>query len=429
MPNIDQHSTQASNSLATYLQDLQRFGIAPGLQRIQALLDATGNPQKEYPVALVGGTNGKGSTCEFLARLLQADGKKVGLYTSPHLYTWNERIRVLDGETEPPERQLCPGAIADPELDRLFQDALPYIKSVATTKLGQPTEFEVVTFLALWHFARQKCDVAVVEVGLGGKWDATNATEPMVSVITHVALDHCDRLGNTLEEIAGDKVHIVRPRRALVTAETKPEVLQVFEEHCRKIECEITKVEMTVHADFQEINLQTAQTAHTALCESLNWPQNSNLKTQHSKLFVPGRFETIHKNPRVIIDGANNPDGAGILATQLQNTLAASSEARLILVLGILLDKDYVAMTEVLAPLADVVIATQSHSPRAATAELVAAEARKFCDRVEVVTPVQGAVERALELATENDVICVTGSFYTISEIERDFGALATRLP
>jgi dihydrofolate synthase/folylpolyglutamate synthase len=411
---------QTATGLSTYLENLQRFGIQPGLERIHALLDRAGNPQLQYPIILVGGTNGKGSTCEFLARLLENDGKKVGLYTSPHLYMWNERIRVLgDGKWERGE-VLFPGAISHEELDTLFADALPHIQAVADSELGQPTEFEVLTFLGLWHFARQKVDAAVVEVGLGGKWDATNATEPTVSVITHVALDHCDRLGNTLQAIASDKVEIARSGRSLVTTETKPEVLAVFQEYCAKIGCRLIKTQNSEpQADFQQLNLQTAQTAYRVLCETLGWPFNSKLTIPTSKLAVTGRFETICQKPRVILDGANNPDGAQILASQLKNALVDSPNAKLILVLGILLDKDYAAMTEILAPLAQTVIATQSHSPRAAATALVAKEAKRYCSHVEESTTPQTALERALELAGENDIICVTGSFYTISEIQR----------
>ncbi len=414
---------QSITGLSTYLENLQRFGIQPGLERIHALLTRAGNPQQQYPIILVGGTNGKGSTCEFLAKLLEGEGKKVGLYTSPHLYMWNERIRILgDGSWEVGDGMtaLFPGAISDDELDALFTDALPLIQAVADSELGQPTEFEVLTFLGLWHFARQKVDAAVIEVGLGGKWDATNATEPTVSVITHVALDHCDRLGNTLEEIASDKVEIARAGRTLITSETKPEVLAVFEKHCTKIGCELVQTQNSQsQADFQQLNLQTAQTAYQALCTTLNWPFNSKLKIQNSKLTVPGRFETIRENPQVILDGANNPDGAQILATQLQNALADTPKAKLILILGILLDKDYTAMTEILAPLAQTVVATQSHSPRAAGSALVAEVAKQYCPHVEESPTPQTALERALQLASENDVICVTGSFYTISEIQR----------
>jgi dihydrofolate synthase/folylpolyglutamate synthase len=413
--------------LENYLESLQRFGIAPGLERIRALLKFAGDPQQKYPVVLVGGTNGKGSTCEFLAGMMAEDGKRVGLYTSPHLYSWNERIRVLQPPTasRQPPTELFPGAISDEELDALFDEALPHIQNVAASELGQPTEFEVLTFLGLWHFARRKVDVAVVEVGLGGKWDATNATEPIVSAITHVALDHCDRLGNTVEEIARDKVEIARAGRVLVTAETKPEVLRVFEEFCRKLECRIQNVKLESGADFQEINFATARWACEFLYQALAWPVDTSsfipthLSFNSFPFSVPARFETIRQNPYIILDGANNPDGASTLSASLEQALGKARGAKLILVLGILQDKDYAAMIEVLAPHARAVIATQSNSPRAARAELIAQEARKYCAHVETSTPVMAAVHRALEIAGKSDIICVTGSFYTVAEVER----------
>lgn len=407
--------------LEQYLQSLQRFGIKPGLERIRALLALAGDPQHQYPIVLVGGTNGKGSTCEFLARLLQQGGKTTGLYTSPHIYRWNERIRILKSIPHPSfpiPQSLFPGAITDCELNSLFEAALPHIEEIAASPHGQPTEFEVLTLLGLWHFARQEVDIAVVEVGLGGRWDATNATEPTVSVITHVALDHCDRLGNTLEEIAADKVEIARPGRPLVTAETKPNVLEVFRDHLRKVDGELRIAQAPKSPDFQEINHATAQLAQQTLYEALNWPQSQISKIEDERSVV-GRFEIIQQNPTLILDAANNPDGAQILARRLEHHLAASPPRHLTLVLGILADKDYAAMVEVLAPLAKTVIATQSHSPRAASARVVALEAEKYCEHVETITPVPAAVDRALELAGDDGVVCLTGSFYTISEWDR----------
>jgi dihydrofolate synthase/folylpolyglutamate synthase len=425
--------------LEKYLQELQRFGIRPGLERIRALLHRAGDPQAQYPIVLVGGTNGKGSTCEFLARLLAEDGKKTGLYTSPHLYRWNERIRILPsppnpaarrapgrraGEGEKGVRELFPGAISDSELDALFEEARPYIEAVARDEnLGQPTEFEVLTLLGLMYFAKQHVDIAVVEVGLGGKWDATNATEPAVSVITHVALDHCDRLGNTVEEIARDKIEIARPGRVLVTAETKPEVLRVFEERQQITNYDLRRTNFEAGLTFQDINFQTALLAQRVLYETLRWKivhRKSSLVNRQWQ--VPARLEPIHQNPLVLLDGANNPDGASTLAASLGNILRERPEAKLILVLGILADKDWAAMVGVLAPLARVVIATQSHSPRAARAAVIAEAAREYCAQVETSTPVPAAVRRALELAGANDVICVTGSFYTVAEVDRAVG-------
>ena len=176
-----------------YISSLQRFGIQPGLERIEALLQRMEQPHLKYPHILVGGTNGKGSTCEFLARLLATNEKQIGLFTSPHLYHWNERIRIVSSQQAAVSGQNFSDAISDDDLDALFYAAKPHLDAVAQ-ELGQPTEFETITALGLWHFARANVDAAVIEVGLGGRWDATNTSDPLVSVITHVALDHCDRL-------------------------------------------------------------------------------------------------------------------------------------------------------------------------------------------------------------------------------------------
>jgi dihydrofolate synthase/folylpolyglutamate synthase len=444
--------------LEKYLTHLQRFGIAPGLERVAGLLQRVGDPQHQYPIVLVGGTNGKGSTCEFLARTLAQDGLRAGLYSSPHLYRWNERIRVLEKQTSTEAfagaaLEAFAGAISDDVLDELFDAALPHLQAVAADPaLGQPTEFETLTFLGLWHFARTDVDVAIVEVGLGGRWDATNITQPHVSVITHVALDHCDRLGNTLEAIASDKVDIARRGRVLVTAETKPAVLEVLRHECNRrgarlwpfrapdwcndqlaMQDAVTTLQPsdgTAQSDesanatqapdeaaFQHINAATARLARAALRQ-----ERPELGLQASaraiEYSVPGRLEVLRERPIVIIDGANNPDGAAHLATDLKR-LRQTSDGRLLLVAGILADKDWRAMITTLAPLADVVIATQSQSPRAIQAALVAQEAATFCPQVKTVTPVQAAVQHALGLAGPHDIICVTGSFYTIAEVER----------
>lgn len=406
------------SQLENYLQNLQRFGIQPGLERIRALLESAGNPQFQYPIMLVGGTNGKGSTCEFAARILAQNGRKIGLYTSPHLYNWNERIRILPG------LGLFEGAITGEDLDAIFEDAKPHIEAVART-LGQPTEFEVVTFLGFWHFARQKVDAAVIEVGLGGKWDATNVCEPLVSVVTHVALDHMDRLGNTLEEIAADKVEIAREGQPFITAETKESVLAVFRAYRKQTRDKVTICRLRKFGDNP--NFQLAQAAVKAFSRSLRW-KITDWEIAEENLKVPGRGEFLA--PDVIIDGANNPEGAEFLSFFIQ--LEAKSlkypqpgiyginRENLILVLGILADKDFAQMTQILAPLAKIVIATQSNSPRAATASQIAAIARNHCQDVEEITPVAAAVARAKILARDGDTILVTGSFTTIAEVPRE---------
>ena len=409
------------SQLSEYLGALQRFGIRPGLERIEALLAAAGNPEKLYPHALIGGTNGKGSTCEFLARNLAGDfgapnqpgeKRRIGLYTSPHIYEWNERIRVLPGTGR------FEGTISDHDLDTLLRDALPLISEV-TQKLGQATEFEVITFLGLWHFARVGVDAAVIEVGLGGHWDATNVTDPAVSVVTHVALDHCDRLGNTVEEIAADKVHIARPGRPFLTAEKRPSVIRVFQNYCAQIGAVYTPVPVPrQNGDFQLINAATARAAERAFRAELGWEPGLAKASDGPPRPVPGRFEILERAPHLVIDGANNPDGAKRLAAAIIKEHAIPRE-RLILVLGILEDKDYEGMTKILAPLAKIVIATQSNSPRAASATTVAKVAARAGQdvEVEVVENVPAAVARARELAGPEDWILVTGSFTTIGEV------------
>ncbi len=379
--------------LAHYLHNLQRFGIQPGLERIVALLESVGNPHKSYPHILVGGTNGKGSTCEFAARLLAQDGRKIGLFTSPHLYEWNERIRILPGVG------LFEGAISDEELDTLFDDGLPHIKAVAAL-LGQPTEFEVLTFLGLWHFARAKVDAAVIEVGLGGKWDATNASDPLVSVVTHVALDHMDRLGDTLELIAADKVCIARPGRLFLTGELKPNVLQVFEKHCEQVGAQMKRIAAYPFSDFQVANRALAINIYLEAEKQLNWPHGDSVKVGHLVVpGVPGRMEKIFNSPNLYIDGANNVEGAESVAKCIQEQLYIAPK-NLVLVLGILSDKNWREMTEILAPLARTVICCQSDSPRALDADELGDFARNIHGNVEVVRDVKLAVARARELAS-----------------------------
>jgi dihydrofolate synthase/folylpolyglutamate synthase len=395
------------NKLSSYLANLQRFGIKPGLERIESLLKQVGEPQLQYPHLLVGGTNGKGSTCEFIARLLAHDNRRIGLYTSPHLYSWNERIRILPGDG------LFEGAISDDDLDELFEAALPYI-DVVTKELGQPTEFEVITFLGLWHFARQKVDAVVLEVGLGGRWDATNVTDPLISAVTHVALDHMDRLGNTLEEIAADKVCIARPNRPFLTLESKPNVLEVFENYCETIEAKFEPIKPIGVNDFNNTNFDFAQKISARFSDLLGWKLGEQ---PYFPLQIRGRYETIGSNPRVIIDGANNPEGAEVLIEQLKHD--ENLRGNIILVLGILADKDWAQMTKLLVENAKIVICTSSDSPRALPAETLAKEALNHNPHTELVHGIANAVARAKELTTKNDTILITGSFTTIAEVPR----------
>ena len=312
-----------------------------------------------------------------------------------------------------PGAGLFEGAISDDELDELLADALPHIAATAA-QLGQPTEFEVMTFLGLWHFARQNVDAAVLEVGLGGKWDATNVTNPMVSAVTHVALDHMDRLGDTLEAIAADKVCIARAGKTFFTAETKPNVLEIFHDYCAQIGAVLVQIETPATSDFQRSNRALALAVARHFSSELRW----EIPTEVGKALVPGRAEIIAQSPRVIIDGANNPDGAARLARYAREELKLAPETT-ILILGILADKNWREMIEILAPLARQIICTQSDSPRALPVADLANEAKKFNSNVETAENVEAAVARARAVAASGDTILVTGSFTTIAEVPR----------
>jgi dihydrofolate synthase/folylpolyglutamate synthase len=426
----------------SYLASVQRFGIRPGLERVRDLLtrvqvlDAQG--RSPFPVVLVGGTNGKGSTAHFLAQMLAGSSRRVGLYTSPHIHAWSERIRILDASNA---RDASGGEITDAELEEVFQDARPLLDDVARGEHGQPTEFEVLTMLGLWHFARQNVDAAVVEVGLGGKWDATNVLDPQVSVITHVALDHCDRLGSTHEAIAGDKIHIARPGRVLVTAETKPQVLEVFRAHCDSIGArlwpfqapsfsndaaalrqawnEVAPLPVPESPAFQKVNLQAARVAHAALLEAANWPTSTESRDLRPTLAVAGRFEIVRESPIVILDGANNPDGAQVLARELQRFKAEHPNAKLHLIFGASSDKDARGMLQVLAPLADTLTLSQAQHPRANSTQELATIARELTASVAQDADVNRAISRAIREAAPQDIICVCGSFFLLGDVDR----------
>ncbi len=430
----------------SYLASVQRFGIRPGLERIRELLsqaqvlDAAGT--SPFPVVLVGGTNGKGSTAQFVARMLASGSRRVGLYTSPHLHAWNERVRILS-----PSNRAEPsaGAITNEELEALFQLARPVLDQVARGEHGQPTEFEVLTLLGLIHFARQSVDAAVVEVGLGGKWDATNVLSPLVSVVTHVALDHCDRLGSTLEAIAADKIHIARPNRDLITAEDKPQVLEVFREHCDQIGARLCPWRVASDAastcgerarlaeeearalppevpEFQKRNWQTARVACHAFAQAAAWPQAAwplDELSSTASWQVAGRLEIVRRSPTVILDGANNPDGAQVLARELKRLKEQNPSTRLHLIFGASSDKDARAMLQVLAPLSDRLTLAQAGHPRALSTAELAATALELGARAGEEADVNRALQAALGEAKTEDIVCVCGSFFLLGDVDR----------
>ncbi len=409
------------------LYELQQFGIHLGLDTISSLLSELGNPQERVPVLHVAGTNGKGSVAAITASILQAAGIRVGLYTSPHLLDFSERIQV-QGRCIPEDR------VVD-LFDRIH--ALPSFSV-------PPTFFEVATAMAFQHFAEERVEIAVLEVGLGGSFDATNVCRPIGTIITNISFDHEKHLGSSLEAIAFEKAGIVKRDVPLVVGPVEPPVAGVLEEQARRKQART----FTFGSEFQSVshssgafdfigmqrkyvNLRCAldgehQTVNAACAIALleagvmprmRIPERA-VRQGLEQVSWPGRLERLRRHPEILCDGAHNPAAAECLKIYLQRRLSEEKARRLILVVGMMQDKKFPAFLNALAPLADVVILTRINSPRAATVRALK-EALPVIDRpvYEREAP-EAAFDVATGLAGENNLICVTGSLFLVGHVK-----------
>jgi dihydrofolate synthase / folylpolyglutamate synthase len=400
----------------------EHAGMRPGLERIETLLDALGNPEQRYTLVQVGGTNGKGSTAAMLAAIIKAAGRRVGLYTSPHLVSFRERIRV-DGE-----------AIAQDDVADGFDAIATLIARVDATM------FEATTALALDHFAREAVDVAVLEVGLGGRLDATTVGVPAVSVVARIDLDHQDVLGPTLAGIAREKAAIIRGGVAVASAQA-PEAAAVLIERAAAtgVPLLLEGRELSVRVRTRDLSGQTLDLAGPAFRhEAVRIPllgtfQPSNALLAAAAAHVldigpeairaglararwPGRFEVLRYGDRqVVLDGAHNPAGAAALAASLDEWFG---DAAMTLIFGALRDKDAAGMLAPLAARARRVILTASSSPRAAAPEELRAHVPAGRVSVETVATPAEALARA-ERAPRTPILCVAGSLSLIGDVLR----------
>jgi dihydrofolate synthase/folylpolyglutamate synthase len=358
-------------------------------------------------IALVAGTKGKGSTCAMLASILGVAGLRCGLYSKPHLQTYRERVRV-DG------RAITPTAFAK-ELERFRS-----LSARLPAEAGEPTTFEVTTAVALDYFARQGCQVAVVEVGLGGRLDATNATDPDLSVITSISYDHTAILGRTLGAIAAEKAGILRQARPALLAEQRPAAMRALRHACRVIgaNCEVVRPlerELPLAGAHQRQNAALAVAAARTLQPDVTAVAiDAGLERVH----WPGRFEVVGAAPPVVLDGAHNGASAEALAATLQPFAA---DRPVSLVIGINRDKDARAVLRPLLRLADRVWATQAaDNPRS----LAAADLARICHRQGVDAVVQPDLTMALrEAANQPDaIVCVTGSLLLVGQARAALG-------
>ena len=374
-----------------YLYNLERFGIKLGLEAIMELLELLGNPQNKFKSVHIAGTNGKGSVSAYLAAILQEAGYRVGWYTSPHLIKFNERIRV-DGKE-----------IGDEELVRLTE----LIKEKVEGKI-QPTFFEFTTALAFLYFAEQKVDFAVVEVGMGGRLDATNVLQPEVSVITNISFDHQKHLGDTLEKIAGEKAGIIKENGKVVVGKRDIGLVKLFKEKCEEKKSTLflagkEQIETPLLGRHQQENANTAITAARVLKID-----EKIIKQGIAKTRWPGRLEYISKN--ILMDCAHNVAGMEALREyvwELKN--------RKVLVLAMAEDKEIDKMVGLIAPLFKEVIITRGNYKPAETGR-IAVEVRKYVFNVKEIPKVEEAINSALKSASSEELILITGSIYMVGD-------------
>jgi len=382
------------------------------LGRMRALLDLAGDPDRRMRVVLIAGTKGKGSTAAFLSSILHAAGTRAGLFTSPHLQTYRERVRI-DG-----------ALLGDAEFGRAIDELRPVVARLrrAHPEAGEPTTFELTLLLALRAFAERDCAIAVVEVGLGGRIDATNALDPAISVITSISYDHTAILGRTLAAIATEKAGIVRVRRPALVAVQRPAAARAIDRVCRAIGADERIVPpLGVHADLgltgdhQRQNAALAAAAATALgLEPAAIARGLRTATW------PARFERVRGRPAGVLDGAHNGASAGALARTLRRERGGR---RLVLVLGINRDKDARAVLGPLVRVAAAVVITRSASPRAADPLVVARiAARGTRVPITTATDVRSAIAAARAAAGPDGLVGVAGSLALAADARTALG-------
>lgn len=396
------------------------------LRRMVELLDRLGNPHLTSPAIHIGGTKGKGSTAAMIASALCAAGYRTGLYTSPHLHTFRERITV-DG-----------GMISGEEFSALTEKLQPEIDEVNRRHdYGEITTFEILTALAFAFFMGRQVDFQVLEVGLGGRLDATNVVMPRIAVITSISLDHAEVLGDSLAKIAGEKAGIIKPGALVISAPQPKDVACVIEEVCRHngvslitVGRDVTwrKVKSDLSGQFFEVKgkagsykliipllgehqLENAAVAVAAL-EALDIGAK-DIARGLAQVQWPGRLEILRHEPLFLADGAHNADSANRLRETIEKYLHFD---RLILILGASSDKDIAGIVGELAPMSSLAIVTRSRHPRALEPASLLEELEKQGVKGELAESVSSAAERAMEMAGPRDLICATGSLFVAAE-------------
>lgn len=418
------------NNAVSYIHSLKPFGMHPGLERINELCDALGNPQLGMKFVHVAGTNGKGSVSTMIAGALLAEGKRVGLFTSPYVTDFRERIRI-NGEMV--EKEAFAAAVTEIE---------PLVSALAEREM-QPTEFEVITAAAFTLFKRAECEYVVLEVGLGGRLDSTNViASPQVSVITSVSIDHTAVLGNTVEEIAAEKCGIIKQGCKTVSYPSQlASVEEIIRETCRRKDNSFAKpnldllsevvndiygvrfkyknvsYSLSMSGEYQALNALTAIEACNAIGLS-----GEAIKTGVEQARVAARMEVISRNPLILLDGGHNDDGGRVVAQSLKGLLGGK---RIIAVMGMMADKNVDAYLSYVAPLCAEIIATSvSDNPRTMSATDLCALAKNYCAECSAVENANEAVDLAKQKIGGFDCLLVCGSLYLAGEVRENLLSL-----
>lgn len=427
MENI--HLSEYQKSI-DYLFSLQKFGIKFGLNSTENILAKIGNPHRKLRCIHIGGTNGKGSTAAMLSSILKQHGFRVGLYTSPHLVRFTERFRINDEE------------VSCQKMVEVFERV-----RAALDERQPPTFFEVVTAMALLYFAEQEVDWAIIEVGMGGRLDATNVISPKVSVITNVSYDHQEYLGNTLSAIAREKAGIIKDETPVVTGARQSVVVGVLKATSSKHRSPLFRIgadfrvrRNTEDGSFQyqglkrrwpslDVNLiGSHQAGNAALAlAALEVLENAGeisidpaaVEKGLLNVYWPARLEILQQDPLIVLDGAHNPPGAESLRESLQQCFKYQN---LHLVIGIMADKDIRGILRRLLPLAETAIFTQPRYSRADNPENLRRLARPYIQKHYVIPDPASAIQQAKLLAGPDDLICITGSLYFAGEVKELFG-------
>lgn len=415
-----------------YLYGLEKFGMIFGLVQVKKILEAIGNPHKAIQAIHIGGTNGKGSTAAMMASILQQEGYRVGLYTSPHLIRFTERIKVNGKEIEEQEVAALTGWMKE---------------MIEAADITPPfTFFDFTTAMALLYFSQKTVDVAILEVGLGGRLDSTNVVDPLLSVVTNITRDHEDVLGKGILKIAQEKAGIIKEERPFITAATQPQVLRLFSKICRERKAsyfEVGKdfqyvragerefhyeglhrklwgVSINLSGPHQVVNATTALGAMEVL-EELGYAVSTPAMMEGLRVVEwPGRLEMVSSSPRVILDGAHNPAGALALKESLEKEFQFR---RLILLMGILGDKDIEGVLHTVAPLADHIILSKPHVERAAPVSSLHQALGQNGKKAEMVEDLEEAIKKGLSITGKEDLLCITGSLYMVGEAKAFFSS------